>query len=60
MRIRDITVIFLALFIMLGGISIPLWWSFAAPIISQFPAYFADLSSKITGFIDLVLESLQD
>jgi len=60
MRIRDITVIFLALFIMLGGLAIPLWWSFAAPIISQLPAHFAELSRNITGIIDLVLDSLND
>jgi len=37
-----------------------LWWSFAAPIISQLPAHFAELSRNITGIIDLVLDSLND
>ena len=59
MRIRDIVVIFLSLFIMLAGLAIPLWWAFAVPVVKQFPAHFEAISSSLGNLINLVITSLK-
>ena len=59
MRIRDIVVIFLSLFIMLAGLAIPLWWAFAVPVVKQFPQHFAEIRRNLGNLINLVIASLQ-
>ena len=55
MRIRDIFVIFMSLFIALGGLALPIWWNPALPYIQQLPKHFADLSRNIHDLINLVV-----
>ncbi|MCZ7397530.1 MAG: hypothetical protein O8C59_03350 [Candidatus Methanoperedens sp.] len=59
MRIRDIVVIFLSLFIMLAGLAIPLWWAFAVPVVKQFPEHLAEMSRSLGNLINLIITSLQ-
>lgn len=59
MRIRDIVVIFLSLFIMLAGLAIPLWWAFAVPVVTQIPQHVAEMSRSLGNLIDLVITSLK-
>ncbi len=57
MRIRDIVVIFLSLFIMLAGLAIPLWWAFAVPVMSQIIGH--ESSSRMTiCFIAMFTETI--
>ena len=60
MRIRDIFVIFMSLFIALGGLALPIWWDPAEPYISQFPVQLAELTRNIDYFINLVMEIIMD
>ncbi|MCZ7362763.1 MAG: hypothetical protein O8C58_05450 [Candidatus Methanoperedens sp.] len=59
MRIRDIVVIFLSLFIMLAGLAIPLWWAIAMPVVRQLPEHLAQISSSLGNLINLVITSLK-
>ncbi len=56
MRIRDIFVIFMSLFIALGGLALPIWWDPAQPYLRQFPVNLAELPGKIEYIIKLVME----
>jgi len=60
MRIRDIFVIFMSLFIALGGLALPIWWDPAEPYIRQFPVQLAELTRNIDYFINLVMEIIMD
>ncbi len=60
MRIRDIFVIFLSLFIALGGLALPIWWNPAQPYIRQFPVNLVELPGKIEYIIKLVMEIIMD
>ena len=56
MRIIEIIVVFLSLFVILGGLSIPLWWGYAQPHIFRLPEYIDDIGRNINELIDLLLQ----
>lgn len=55
MRILEIIVVFLSLLVILGGLSIPLWWNYAQPYIFGMPGYIDGISRDIKNIIDLLL-----
>jgi len=57
MKMMQIVVLFLSLFVMLGGLSLPIWWNAAQPIIFSIPEYLDGVVRDMTGLIDLVLKS---
>lgn len=57
MKIMQIVVLFLSLFVMLGGLALPIWWSAALPIIASFPTYLDNVIRNMTALLDLVLDS---
>ena len=58
MRMIETLVIFLFLFIILGSLSIPLWWHYAQPIIVGLPGYIEGVIRDIKNIIDLTLKSI--
>lgn len=58
MRLSQIIVFFLLLAIMLGGLSVPLWWDRAQPIIFGIPGYVAGVISDLTEALDYILKSI--
>lgn len=58
MKIMQIVVLFLSLFVMLGGLSLPIWWNAAQPLIFSIPGYVDGVVRDMTGLLDLVLNSL--
>lgn len=58
MKIMQIVVLFLSLFVMLGGLSLPIWWNAAQPLIFSIPGYVDGVVRDMTGLLDLVLKSL--
>ena len=59
MKVREIIVVFLLLFVVLGGLSIPLWWDMAQPYIFGLPGYIEGVTRDIKEFIDFVLGSIK-
>lgn len=57
MKIIQIVVLFLSLFVMLGGLSLPLWWNAAQPIIFSIPTQMDSVVRDMTGLLDIVLKS---
>lgn len=57
MRIMQIILLFLSLFVMLGGMSLPIWWNAAQPLIFGIPGFLGGVFSDMTGLMDRVLES---
>lgn len=57
MKIMQIVVLFLSLFVMLGGMAIPIWWGPAQPIIASIPAYLNNVVRDMTALADLVLKN---
>lgn len=58
MKIMQIVVLFLSMFVMLGGLALPLYWNALLPYISNIPVYVDDLVRNITSLISLVKSSL--
>ncbi len=58
MKLMQIVVLFLSLFVMLGGLSLPIWWNAAQPLIFSIPGYLDGVVRDMTGLLDLVLKSL--
>ncbi len=58
MRKMQIVLLFLSLFVMLGGLSLPIWWTAAQPLIFSIPAYLNGVVGDMTGLLDRVLNSL--
>lgn len=57
MKIMQIVVLFLSLFVMLGGLALPLYWNALLPYLSNIPMYIDDLVRNVTGLISLVKAS---
>ena len=57
MKIMQIVVLFLSLFVMLGGLALPIWWSPAQPIIASIPALLENVVGDMTALLDRVLNS---
>ncbi|VVB89673.1 Uncharacterised protein [uncultured archaeon] len=55
MRFREIFAIFILLLVIIAGISIPLWWDYAAPHILGLPQYIEGIINGSKGFIDTIL-----
>lgn len=58
MRLIEIVVVFLFLFIILGSLSIPLWWHYAQPVIFALPGYIEGVIRDMKNIIDLTLKSI--
>ncbi len=52
MKIMQIVVIFLSLFVMLGGLALPLYWTAIQPYIVNIPAYAEGFMRNITTLIE--------
>ncbi len=59
MKLIQIVVVFLSLFVVLGGMTIPLWWNIAMPYIFQVPGRVETFIRSIYDLFDLVMKSLQ-
>jgi len=57
MKIMQIVVLFLSLFVMLGGLALPIWWTPAQPVIASIPMYLENVVSNMTALLDRVLNS---
>jgi hypothetical protein len=57
MRIMQIVLLFLSVFVMLGGMSLPIWWNAAQPIIFSIPGLLEGVFRDMTGLMYRVLES---
>lgn len=58
MRLSQIIVLFLLLAVMLGGLSVPLWWDRAQPIIFGIPGYVAGIISNLKESVDYILKNI--
>ena len=58
MKIMQIVVLFLSLFVMLGGLALPIWWTPAQPIIASIPTLLENVVRDMTALLDRVLASL--
>jgi hypothetical protein len=58
MKIVQIVMLFLSMFVLLGGLSLPIWWNAAQPIIFSIPGYLGGVVRDMTGLMDLVLRSI--
>ncbi len=58
MKVLQIVVVFLSLFVILGGMSLPLWWNAAMPYIFQFPAHVESVIRNMYNLFDLVMKSI--
>ncbi|MCX9011140.1 MAG: hypothetical protein OIN66_08460 [Candidatus Methanoperedens sp.] len=58
MKLSQIIVIFLLLFIMLGGLSVPLWWDRAQPVIFSIPGYVVGIISDLKDALDYILKNV--
>lgn len=56
MRLREIVAIFILLLVIIAGLSIPLWWDYAAPTILGLPQYMEGIINDSKGFIDTLLK----
>ncbi len=59
MRIIEILIVFLSLFVMLGGLAIPLYWGHIEPLILNLPTYIANVSNEIMNLFNLIMNSLK-
>ncbi len=59
MKIMQIVLLFLSVLVLLGGMSLPLWWNAAQPLIFSIPGYVDGVVRDMTGLFDLVLKSLK-
>ena len=57
MRWVEILVLIILLLVIMAGMSVPLWWDYAAPYIFGFPAYLSGVINDIKNFIDMILKS---
>lgn len=57
MKIMQIVVLFLSMFVMLGGLALPIWWTPAQPIIASIPLYLDNVVRDMTTLLDRVLNS---
>jgi hypothetical protein len=58
MRIIEILAVFGLLAVILGGLSLPLWWNYAQPFMFRLPGYFHGVIRNIIDLIDFVLKSI--
>ena len=54
MKMIQIVVVFLSLFVMLGGLALPLYWNVIQPYVSSIPGYVETMLRNITSFIGMV------
>ncbi len=57
MKMMQIVIVFLSLFVMLGGLALPLWWNAASPYIFQVPGHIENIIRNMTDLLELVLKS---
>ncbi len=58
MKLSQIIVLFLLLAVMLGGLSVPLWWDRAQPFIFSIPGYVAGVISNLKESLDYILKNI--
>ena len=54
MKTMQIVVVFLSLFVMLGGLALPLYWTAIAPYLVNIPVILDNVMRNITTFINTV------
>lgn len=59
MKISEIIVLFLLLLIVLGGLSVPLWWDRAQPFIFSFPGHVAGIIRELKDSLDYILKNIK-
>ncbi len=59
MKISEIIVIFLLLLILLGGLSIPLWWNHAQPFVFSLPGCIAGIIRELKDSLDYILKNIK-
>jgi len=57
-KIIEVVVIFLLLFVILGGMSVPLWWDTAQPYIFGLPGYIEGVIRDMKNTLDYILENI--
>lgn len=58
MKMIQIVIVFLSLFVVLGGLSLPLWWNAAMPYVFQVPAQIESVIRNMYNLFDLVMKSV--
>ena len=56
MKVIQIVVLFLSLFVMLGGLALPLWWNAALPYIHLIPGQLEGIVRNMSDLVELVLK----
>jgi predicted PurR-regulated permease PerM len=59
MKISEIIVLFLLLLIVLGGLSVPLWWDRAQPFVFSLPGYIAGIIRELKDSLDYILKNIK-
>ncbi len=57
MKIMQIVLLILSMFVLVGGLALPIWWNAAQPIIFSIPEYLNGVIGNMAGLLDLVLKS---
>ncbi len=58
MKIIEMIVIFLLLLVVLGGLSVPLWWDRAQPIIFNIPHYIDGIVRNMKDALEYILKNV--
>ncbi len=59
MKTSERIVMFLLLLILLGGLSIPLWWDRAQPFVFSLPGYIAGIIRELRDSLDYILKNIK-
>ncbi len=59
MKISEIIVMFLLLLIVLGGLSVPLWWDRAQPFVFSLPGYIAGIINELKHSLGYILKNIK-
>ncbi len=59
MKISEIIIIFLLLLIVLGGLSVPLWWDRAQPFVFSIPGHIAGIIRELKDSFDYILKNIK-
>ncbi len=53
MRMLEVLVLFLLLAVVMAGLSLPLWWKYAQPVIFALPDYIDSVIKTIKDYMDI-------
>ena len=52
MRILEVVILFLLMIVVTAGLSLPLWWKYAQPVIFALPDYIDGVMKNIKNYMD--------